>query len=106
MAAMAWLIEAFSGDNHSWKQLEVLKRYWDGPIVLKGILHPEDAILAWQHGLSGIIVSNHGGRNVDGAVAALDMLSEMVAAVWNMSNLYPKVSIGLMGSHRVTLPRT
>lgn len=80
-AAKAWLSEAHSGESHSWEHLKVLKKYWDGPIVLKGIQHPEDAILAWQHGMSGIVVSNHGGRNVDGAVGSLDMLPEIVAAV-------------------------
>lgn len=81
IAAGYWLREAFSGDSHSWEHLEVIKKYWDGPIVLKGIQHPDDAVLALNHGVSGIIVSNHGGRQVDGAVGSLDMLPEIVAAV-------------------------
>ncbi|KAI1170953.1 glycolate oxidase [Nemania sp. FL0916] len=80
-AALAWLNEAFSGDNHPWEHFKVLRKNWDGPIVLKGILHPKDAVLALQHGVDGIIVSNHGGRNVDGVVPSLDMLPEIVAAV-------------------------
>ncbi|KAH8158927.1 hypothetical protein CIB48_g9332 [Xylaria polymorpha] len=80
IAAGYWLREAFSGDSHSWEHLEVIKKYWDGPIVLKGIQHPDDAVLALNHGVSGIIVSNHGGRQVDGAVGSLDMLPEIVAA--------------------------
>jgi lactate 2-monooxygenase len=40
----------------------LLKKHWDGPIILKGIQHPEDAKLAVKHGCDGIIVSNHGGR--------------------------------------------
>ena len=51
------------------------------PILLKGILHPDDARLAIDHGINGIIVSNHGGRQVDGAVAALDALPNVVEAV-------------------------
>jgi len=52
------------------------------PIVLKGILHPEDARLALDHGAAdAIIVSNHGGRQVDGAIAALDALPPVVEAV-------------------------
>jgi len=51
------------------------------PIVLKGILHPEDARLALDHGADAIIVSNHGGRQVDGAIAALDALPPVVEAV-------------------------
>jgi isopentenyl diphosphate isomerase/L-lactate dehydrogenase-like FMN-dependent dehydrogenase len=49
--------------------------------VLKGIQHVDDARLALKHGVSGIIVSNHGGRQVDGAVGSLDMLPEIVEAV-------------------------
>ena len=51
------------------------------PIVLKGILDPEDARLALDHGADAIIVSNHGGRQVDGAIAALDALPPVVEAV-------------------------
>ncbi|KAI0489610.1 glycolate oxidase [Xylaria cf. heliscus] len=80
-AAAYWLGEAFSGDSRPWEHLEVIKKHWDGPIVLKGIQHPEDALLALQHGVSGIIVSNHGGRQVDGAAGSLDMLPEIVEAV-------------------------
>ncbi|KAI1421074.1 glycolate oxidase [Xylaria sp. FL1777] len=81
LAAQHWLGEAFCGDSYPWERLEVLKRHWDGPIVLKGIQHPEDAVLAVQHGMAGIVVSNHGGRQVDGAVGSLDMLPEIVEAV-------------------------
>ncbi|KAI1821902.1 FMN-dependent dehydrogenase [Xylaria intraflava] len=81
LASKRWMGEAFSGDSHPWEHLEVIKRNWDGPILLKGIQHVEDARLALQHGVSGIIVSNHGGRQVDGAVASLDMLPEIVEAV-------------------------
>ena len=64
-----------------WSELAFLRRYWRGPIVLKGILHVDDAKLAVEHGMDGVVVSNHGGRQVDGAVAALDVLPEIVAAV-------------------------
>ncbi|KAI1350141.1 glycolate oxidase [Xylaria sp. FL0043] len=80
-AAQYWLGEAFCGDSFAWDKLEVLRKHWDGPIVLKGIQHPEDAVLAVQHGVDGIVVSNHGGRQVDGAVGSLEMLPEIVAAV-------------------------
>jgi 4-hydroxymandelate oxidase len=50
------------------------------PVLVKGILHPEDARLAAQLGVAGLIVSNHGGRQLDGAVATLDALPEIVAA--------------------------
>lgn len=81
LASRYWISEAFSGDSHPWEDLELLKKHWDGPIVLKGIQHPHDAVLALQAGMAGIVVSNHGGRQCDGAVGSLDMLPEIVEAV-------------------------
>lgn len=81
LAAQAWIREAFSGHAHSWEDLALLRRHWDGPIVLKGILSAEDARMAAQHGVDGVIVSNHGGRQLDGAVPALEVLPEIVDAV-------------------------
>lgn len=63
------------------RHLEVIKKHWKGPIVVKGIQHPEDAVKAVECGMDGIIVSNHGGRQLDGAVGSLDMLPEIVEAV-------------------------
>jgi isopentenyl diphosphate isomerase/L-lactate dehydrogenase-like FMN-dependent dehydrogenase len=51
------------------------------PVLLKGILHPDDASLALKHGIDGIIVSNHGGRQVDGAIPAIDALPGIVDVV-------------------------
>lgn len=81
LAAQAWIREAFSGNAHSWEDLALLRKHWDGPIVLKGILSAEDARMAVRHGVDGIIVSNHGGRQLDGAVPSLEMLPEIVDAV-------------------------
>jgi isopentenyl diphosphate isomerase/L-lactate dehydrogenase-like FMN-dependent dehydrogenase len=64
-----------------WQDLPFLREHWDGPIVLKGICSAEDAELAADHGVDGIVVSNHGGRQVDGAVAALDALPGIAQAV-------------------------
>lgn len=80
-AAMYWCSEVFPGTSRSWEDLAVLKRHWDGPIVLKGVLSVEDAKLAKQHGMDGIVVSSHGGRQLDGAIGTLDILPEIVAAV-------------------------
>ncbi|GKT42020.1 putative lactate 2-monooxygenase [Colletotrichum spaethianum] len=80
-ASRYWISEAFPGDHHRWEDLALLKKHWDGPIVLKGVLSVEDAKLAVEHGMSGIIVSNHGGRQLDGSVASLEMLPEIVEAV-------------------------
>ncbi|POR33237.1 Putative lactate 2-monooxygenase PB1A11.03, partial [Tolypocladium paradoxum] len=80
-AAMYWISESFPGVSRSWEDLGLLRRHWDGPIVLKGVLSVDDARLAVRHGMDGVIVSNHGGRQVDGAVATLDVLPEIVDAV-------------------------
>jgi isopentenyl diphosphate isomerase/L-lactate dehydrogenase-like FMN-dependent dehydrogenase len=82
LASRAWTSEIFPGDGRDWSHLEVLRRHWSGPILLKGILSVEDAKKAAETGLvDGIIVSNHGGRQLDGAVASLEVLPEIVDAV-------------------------
>ena len=70
----------FSNTALTWKDLDWLRSQTQLPIVLKGILHPDDASLAIAHGANAIIVSNHGGRQVDGAIAALDALPAVVEA--------------------------
>lgn len=65
----------------SWKQVAELRKRTKLPLLLKGILHPEDARLAIEAGIDGIIVSNHGGRQLDGAIASIDVLPEVVQAV-------------------------
>jgi isopentenyl diphosphate isomerase/L-lactate dehydrogenase-like FMN-dependent dehydrogenase len=54
---------------------------WKGPLLLKGVLHPAEAAAAVARGVDGVIVSNHGGRQLDGAVASLDALPSVVGAV-------------------------
>ncbi|KAN0088010.1 FMN-dependent dehydrogenase [Tylopilus felleus] len=68
----AWLDEVNSGVFRTWEDLKFIKDNWDGPIVLKGIQRVSDAEKAIAHGVDGIIVSNHGGRQVDGAIGSLD----------------------------------
>jgi lactate 2-monooxygenase len=80
-ASRYWLSETFSGQSHAWEDLRLLRKQWKGPILLKGIQSVEDARLAVQHGMDGIIVSNHGGRQVDGAIGSLEVLPEIVDAV-------------------------
>lgn len=65
----------------TWGDIDWLQSLTSLPIVVKGILRGDDAIRAVEHGAKGIIVSNHGGRQLDGAIATLDALSEVVAAV-------------------------
>jgi len=71
----------FANPQVTWADLEWLRGITRLPIVLKGIVHPEDAELAIEHGVQGVLVSNHGGRQVDGAIGALDALPEVVKAV-------------------------
>jgi isopentenyl diphosphate isomerase/L-lactate dehydrogenase-like FMN-dependent dehydrogenase len=66
---------------HSWNELEWLRNEWDGKILVKGIQHAADAELAVQAGVDGIIVSNHGGRQYDGALGSLEALHEIALAV-------------------------
>jgi isopentenyl diphosphate isomerase/L-lactate dehydrogenase-like FMN-dependent dehydrogenase len=65
----------------SWKDLEWLRSFWTGPLALKGIMSAEDARRAVDAGVSAVIVSNHGGRQLDGLPAAIDVLPEVVDAV-------------------------
>jgi len=62
----------------TWDDLAWLRGITELPIVLKGIVYPEDAELAVEHGADGVLVSSHGGRQVDGAIGALDALPEVV----------------------------
>jgi isopentenyl diphosphate isomerase/L-lactate dehydrogenase-like FMN-dependent dehydrogenase len=71
----------FSNPTVTWTDLDWLREQTELPIVLKGILHPEDARRAVQSGADGLIVSNHGGRQIDGAVGALDALPLVREAV-------------------------
>jgi 4-hydroxymandelate oxidase len=64
-----------------WARIAWLRGVTDLPILLKGVLHPLDAGLAVEHGVDGVIVSNHGGRQLDGAVATLDALAAIAAVV-------------------------
>ena len=79
-AIMAWA-GGFSDLSHTWEDLAWLKENTSLPIILKGILHPDDAKLGLQHGADGILVSNHGGRQVDGSIGALDALPGVVEVV-------------------------
>jgi L-lactate dehydrogenase (cytochrome)/(S)-mandelate dehydrogenase len=65
----------------SWRDVEELRRIWSGPFLLKGVLHPAEAKAAVERGVDGLIVSNHGGRQLDGVPAAIDALPAIVEAV-------------------------
>lgn len=68
-------------DSVSWEDLRILRKLWPHPLMVKGILNAADAILAADCGADGVIVSNHGGRNLDSAQAPIEVLPEVVDAV-------------------------
>ena len=80
-AAVMRFVQVFSNPTLTWDDVAFLREHTRLPLLLKGILHPDDARRALDAGAAGIIVSNHGGRQVDGAIPALDALPGIVAAV-------------------------
>ncbi len=80
-AAVRLFLDTFSRPSLRWDDLPFLRGLTELPLLLKGVLHPEDARAAVERGIDGLIVSNHGGRQVDGAIGSLDALPGIVAAV-------------------------
>jgi len=79
-AVLRWT-QIFGDMSLTWDDLPFLRQHWNGPIVLKGILAASDALRAAAAGVDGIIVSNHGARQIDGAIGALDALPAITEAV-------------------------
>jgi len=79
--AILYFAQEFGNASLTWDDLRFLRQHTRLPILLKGILHPDDARKALDHGVDGLIVSNHGGRQMDGSLAALDALPPIVEAV-------------------------
>ena len=77
--------EAGRRDKLAWRHLELIRRMWKGRLVLKGILDKDDARIARESGIDGIIVSNHGGRQLDGAVAPVRVLPGIAAQAGGMT---------------------
>lgn len=79
--AQASLLARNMDRSLTWDSLRWLRGIWDGPLLLKGVLHPEDAKLAVKHGVDGIVVSNHGGRQLDAAPSTISVLPKIVESV-------------------------
>ena len=77
LTAAAMMLATFPNIGLTWDDLDWLREQTELPLLVKGVLSADDAERALQHGIDGVIVSNHGGRQVDGAVAALDALVEV-----------------------------
>jgi L-lactate dehydrogenase (cytochrome) len=83
------VLRDFSARDHlDWSHMERIRARWTGNMVIKGILHPQDAVRAKQAGADGIIVSNHGGRQLDGAPSSIRVLPEIVDRVGNKTEVY------------------
>jgi L-lactate dehydrogenase (cytochrome) len=76
----AW-IDAQFDPSVTWKDIEWLRHEWPGTLIIKGILEPEDAIAAMNSGAQGIVVSNHGGRQLDSAPSSISALPRIADAV-------------------------
>jgi len=75
-----WTAQQFD-QKLDWSKIEEIKKLWDGPVILKGILDPEDAVMAKKVGCDAIVVSNHGGRQQDGALSSIRALDPILQAV-------------------------
>jgi len=80
-AAIGQFVIQFTNPELNWDDLEFLRAETELPILIKGLLHPEDAVTAREREVDGVIVSNHGGRQIDGEIAALDALPGIADAV-------------------------
>ena len=79
-ASIGRWISVFTHQTATWDRLQLIRDNTSLPVLIKGILHPDDARKAQRRGIDGVIVSNHGGRQVDGAIAALDALPAIAEA--------------------------
>jgi L-lactate dehydrogenase (cytochrome)/lactate 2-monooxygenase len=80
-ASVETFLDVFSRSDLTWPDLARLREMTSLPILVKGVQHPDDARLAIEHGADGVVVSNHGGRQVDDAIASLDALPAVAAEV-------------------------
>jgi isopentenyl diphosphate isomerase/L-lactate dehydrogenase-like FMN-dependent dehydrogenase len=80
-AAVRHFLKIFGNPEFDWNALRLIRAQTKLPLLIKGVTHPDDGRLAVDLGIDGVVVSNHGGRQVDGAVGALDALPQVVEAV-------------------------
>ena len=81
VAVLAARMSTLLDPGMSWHDVVMLRDYWKGKLILKGVLHPHEASEAVKHGIDGIIVSNHGGRQLNGTMASVRALPAIVQAV-------------------------
>lgn len=81
VAALAARMGSLLDPSMSWKDVDMVRSHWKGRLILKGVLHPDEASQAVKHGVDAIIVSNHGGRQLNGAIASVRALPAVIQAV-------------------------
>ena len=96
-AALAGRLASLLDPSLNWDDVRGIRERWRGPLVLKGILHPDEAAQAARLGVDGIIVSNHGGRQLDGAISSIEALPAIVAVV---ASTHPDLAILIDGGIR------
>lgn len=87
-AAVELFLSIFGDASLTWDDLAFVRERTDLPVIIKGVLHPEDARLAIEAGADGIQVSNHGGRQVDGSISAIEALPEVADEVGNDATIF------------------
>jgi L-lactate dehydrogenase (cytochrome) len=86
-SAVARFVQGKIRGGYTWETIRRLRDVWSGPLVVKGVLHPQDAEMAVRVGADGVLVSNHGGRTFDAAPPAITMLPKVKAVVGNLTVL-------------------
>ena len=81
VSALAARMGSLLDPSMSWEDVDMVRAHWKGRLILKGVLHPEEASQAVKHGVDAIIVSNHGGRQLNGAIASVRALPAVIQAV-------------------------
>ena len=81
VSALAARMGSLLDPSMSWEDVDMVRAHWKGRLILKGVLHPDEAAQAVKHGVDAIIVSNHGGRQLNGAIASARALPAVVQAV-------------------------
>jgi isopentenyl diphosphate isomerase/L-lactate dehydrogenase-like FMN-dependent dehydrogenase len=88
VASLAHLMTSNMNPGSTWEDLAWIRRAWPGPILVKGVLAAADAALAVRHGLDGVVISNHGGRQLDGGPSTVSRLPAIVDAVAGRAEIY------------------
>jgi L-lactate dehydrogenase (cytochrome)/(S)-mandelate dehydrogenase len=97
LATLAGRMGSLLDPGLNWDHVRAMREHWRGPLLLKGILHPDEAVAAARLGVDGLIVSNHGGRQLDGASSSFEALPAIVRAV---RDTHPELPILLDGGIR------